>query len=146
MKDLKFFTKVDSDEENWRCNCGKILKQKQNTGWSNLNNHIQSKHSTSDDGFTKQTKVIPLSTMSTNTYCWLVSVCSELKPFSFVESQFTSKYTNLQSISRKTFWEYLHLTVIISELVFSQMTITRDVWLQNITPNDQMHKPNDFEP
>ena len=38
----KFFSHVDNDV--YKCSCGKILKQKQGTGWSNLMQHIRSQY------------------------------------------------------------------------------------------------------
>ena len=53
-----------------------------------------------------------VSKKAQNFYGWLDWVCMELKPFEFVESYFTRKYTNLQPICRKTLMKYMHLTTL----------------------------------
>ena len=43
---LKYFTKMDNSDM-WKCKCGKILKKKQGTGWSNLTDHTRTQHENS---------------------------------------------------------------------------------------------------
>jgi len=48
MSDLKsivkrYFTALEEEGE-WRCKCGKLLKQKKNSGWTNLFNHVKKQH------------------------------------------------------------------------------------------------------
>ena len=40
----KYFTPMENDI--FKCKCGKILKQKKGTGWSNLMVHIRTQHET----------------------------------------------------------------------------------------------------
>ena len=53
-----------------------------------------------------------VSKKAQNLYGWLDWVCMELKPFEFVESDLTRKYTNLQPICQKTLMKYVHLTTL----------------------------------
>ena len=43
---LIYVTKMDNSDA-WKCKCGKILKKKQGTGWSNLTVHIRTQHENS---------------------------------------------------------------------------------------------------
>ena len=44
----KYFTPMENDI--FKCKCGKILKQKKGTGWSNLMVHIRTQHETTPSG------------------------------------------------------------------------------------------------
>ena len=106
---LKWFTQSKSDPEKWECKCGKTFRRKLNTGWTNLHQHIVKQHSEENKNDPKQPKIETLTTKSYDIYCWLDWICGELKPFSFVDSEYTRKYTNLNPITRTTFMKYLKL-------------------------------------
>ena len=80
----KYFTKLQSDV--YKCHCGKLLKRKDGTGWSNLMQHIHTQHG-NDKTSTSDQQVIRFMhcRKSEAVYGWLEWVCMELKPFSFVE-------------------------------------------------------------
>ena len=97
---IKYFEKVQGTEELWKCKCGKELKQRKGTGWSNLHTHIKVQHGLQEDGADKNQKTIThpsfglINKQALNIYSWLDWICNDLKPFSFVESENTRKYTN----------------------------------------------------
>ena len=75
-----------------KCVCGKVIKQTKNKVYTNLLNHVKSAHPN------YQKKVYPSENQidafagfvsTPGFYAWLDWVCSELKPFSFVDSQCT---------------------------------------------------------
>lgn len=57
---MKFYTEViDADKplvSTWRCKCNTLIKQKKNKGYTNLLNHILSKHKEEYDQMEKQTE------------------------------------------------------------------------------------------
>ena len=118
---IKYFEKVQGTEELWKCKCGKELKQRKGTGWSNLHTHIKVQHGLQEDGADKNQKTIThpsfglINKQALNIYSWLDWICNDLKPFSFVESENTRKYTNLEKNSRNTFLKYLNLVTEATE-------------------------------
>ena len=54
-------------------------------------------------------KVLENCKKSQTIYGWLEWVCLELKPFAFVESEYTRKFSKFGIISVKTFEKYMHL-------------------------------------
>ena len=112
---IKYIERVQGTEKLWKCKCGKELKQRKGTGWSYLHTHIKVQHGLQEDGDDKNQKTIThpsfglINNQALNIYSWLDWICNDLKPFSFVESENTRKYTNLEKISRNTFMKYLNL-------------------------------------
>ena len=53
---IKYFEKVQGTEELWKCKCGKELKQRKGTGWSNLHTHIKVQHVIHENGADKNKK------------------------------------------------------------------------------------------
>merc|ERR1712062_685144 len=103
---LKYFTPLENDI--YKCSCGKILKQKKGTGWTNLMAHIRSQHDVTGDS--KQNTLSFMHSKKTETiHGWIEWICMELKPFAFVESEYTRKYSKLEKISRHTLEKYMHL-------------------------------------
>ena len=49
---LKYFKLVENDI--WKCSCGKILKKKQGTGWTNLMTYIRAQHENQQEAKTSQ--------------------------------------------------------------------------------------------
>ena len=84
----KYFTKLENDV--YKCHCGKLLKRKDGTGWSNLMQHIRSQHGNDNTSISDQQTLRFMHCRKSETvYGWLEWVCMELKPFSFVESSLT---------------------------------------------------------
>ena len=102
---LKYFKRQPTSDDHWICSCGKVLKQRKNTGWSNLMSHINLQHGDlwkgKENKEPKQTTIEISSAKAKCVYSWLEWVCMELKPFSFVESELTRKYSLLSPISKK---------------------------------------------
>ena len=114
---LKYFKKQDGSADQWVCKCGKTLKQKPSTGWSNLANHIRAQHPEAEQVAENQlritdTDLIKSNKKAINIYSWLDWVITEMKPFSFVDSELTRKYTNLSPICRNTFTKYMESVTI----------------------------------
>ena len=104
----KYFTKLENDV--YKCHCGKLLKRKDGTGWSNLMQHIRSQHGNDNTSISDQQTLRFMHCRKSETvYGWLEWVCMELKPFSFVESSLTRKYSSLDKISVHTLEKYMHL-------------------------------------
>ena len=99
-----------------KCVCGKVIKQTKNKGYTNLLNHVKSAHPNYQkevypsenqiDAFAGFVFVTKVTKKAENYYAWLDCVCSELKPFSFVDSQCTKKYTKLTLICRNTLMKW----------------------------------------
>ena len=53
---IKYFEKVQGTEELWKWKCGKELKQRKGTGWSNLHTHIKVQHVIHENGADKNKK------------------------------------------------------------------------------------------
>lgn len=53
---LKFFTKDDTVEGKWICTCRKEITQHKNTGWTNLTNHVKSRHEEEYKSLTEQVR------------------------------------------------------------------------------------------
>ena len=123
---IKYFEKVQETEELWKSKCGKELKQRKGTGWSNLNTHIKVQHVIHENGADKNLKKIThpsfglINKQALNIYSWLHWICNDLKPFSFVESENTRRYTNLEKILRNRFMKYLNLETESTEKKISK--------------------------
>lgn len=108
LRILSFFKEAVPDSGQWQCVCGKTLKQKKGSGWTNLSNHLNSQHpGWRDDGGGRQTTLETSGFTGTtkkadNIYSWMEWVCVGMKPFSFVTDPLTRKYTNLDDISTNT--------------------------------------------
>ena len=105
-----YFKKDEANDSNWTCKCGKKLRLKTGTGWTNLYNHVKSMYpeymeynisSTSTQqpitqfsGFTHILAPI-IEKSADNMYSWIEWVTCVLKPFSFVENSLTQKYSKL---------------------------------------------------
>ena len=92
----------------FKCKCGKILKQKKGTGWSNLMVHIRTQHETTPSG-PQNTLDFMQCKKSQTIHDWIEWICMELRPFSFVESEYVKKNVKLEAISKNTLQKYMHL-------------------------------------
>lgn len=135
---LKYFSKCDAPNS-WKCSCGKILIQRENTGYTNLFNHIKSQHvdySTESPQPTIDNFAVPKK--AHHIYSWLEWVCVGMKPFEFVENELTRKYSNLEPISVNTLKKYIVLVTKkveekISLLLPSKFAIVIDGWTSHST-------------
>ena len=93
----RYFTPLENDI--YKCSCGKILKQKRGTGWTNLMTHIRTQHDVTD---TKQITLGFCTAKEQTIHGWIEWISMELKPFAFADSEYTPKYTKLEKISRHT--------------------------------------------
>ena len=112
-----YFNKVEAFDSNWTCKCGKELRLKTGTRWTNLFNHVKSIHTeyieyntsststqqpiTQFSGFTHIPGPI-IAKSADNMYSWIEWVTCGLKPFSYVENSLTQKYSKLENFSIKT--------------------------------------------
>ena len=102
----KYFTPMENDI--FKCKCGKILKQKKGTGWSNLMVHIRTQHETTPSG-PQNTLDFMQCKKSQTIHDWIEWICMELRPFSFVESEYVKKNVKLEAISKNTLQKCMHL-------------------------------------
>ena len=51
----KYFSKKDTDSDVWICGCGKELKKRHGTGWTNLYTHLRVQHDVEKTVHDKQT-------------------------------------------------------------------------------------------
>ena len=121
---LKFFQKMpDADGKGlWKCQCGKILKRQEGSGWTNLRMHIISQHPDASKQFEENpengqsTLLDPslglINKKAQNVFAWLDWVCNDLMPFSFVDLPRTRKYSNLNPNCRNTLTKYLNLVTL----------------------------------
>ena len=85
------------------------MKQRKGTGWSNLHTHIKVQLVIHEIGAEKNQKTITHPSFGLNNkqalniYSWLDWICNDIKPFSFVESENTRRYTNLEKNFRESF-------------------------------------------
>ena len=142
-----FFKLLESENDTWLCKCGRKLKQRKGTGWSNLYAHIKVQHQQKSETVANDLPDQPtlshpiygiVSKKAQNLYGWLDWVCMELKPFEFVESDLTRKYTNLQPICRKTLMKYMHLTTLevekaITKSLPDRFALLLDGWTHHST-------------
>ena len=72
---IKYFEKVQGIEKLWKCKCGKELKQRKGTGWSNLHTHIKVQHGIHENCADKNQKTITpfvlINKQALNIYSWL---------------------------------------------------------------------------
>ena len=117
----KHYVILGFERDTWLCKCGRKLKQRKGTGWSNLYAHIKVQHQQKSESVVINLPDQPtlshpiygiVSNKAQNLYSWLDWVCMELKPFEFVESDLKRKCTNLQPICRKTLMKYMQLTIL----------------------------------
>ena len=157
-KIFEYFQEVEPDH--WKCTCGKILKRKKSSGWTNLINHLNSQHSGwnkasdgrqatletsgfsgishSDASAATSTSILSSSTKATNICSWIEWVCVGLKPFNFVSDSLTRKYTNLEPISVNTLKKYMDLLVKrvekkIAQTLPEKFALIIDAWTANST-------------
>ena len=114
---LKYFSVDDATKFTWKCQCGAVIIQKKNTGWTNLANHIKSQYGEDPKSVPTGQATISFAkskratSKGSNIYCWLNWVCSSLKPFSFVDDVLTREYTKLEPISHNSLKKYMELVV-----------------------------------
>lgn len=123
----------------WTCKCGTTRKRQGSGGWSNLAEHIRSNHRLDAESFMKELDSYPeaskvllpptdnstlddhfgsVGEFSNTVYKWLDWVISDDLPFNFVEKGRTKLYSNIKSISSKTFKKYLFkLTDAVKEKI-----------------------------
>ena len=155
----KYFSKKDTDSDVLICGCGKELKKRHGTGWTNLYTHLRVQHDVEKTVHDKQTTLEFfggkfINKKANNIFSWLEWICLELRPFSFVESSLTQKYTTLQPISKNTFMKYLGLVTRKTEEAIARALPTKfallyDGWSSASThyvgimasfPKDQGHE------
>ena len=134
---LKYFTKMDNSDM-WKGKCGKILKKKQGTGWSNLTVHIRTQHENSTPKSNQGTLDFMHCRKSENIYGWIEWVCMDLKPFAFVENELTRKYSCLEKITITTLEKYMHLLTNEVEKVHARelpdkIALMIDGWIRGST-------------
>ena len=127
-----FFKLLENERDTWLCECGRKLKQRKGTGWSNLYAHIKVQHQQKSETVVNNLHDQPtlshpiygiVSKKAQNLYGWLDWGCMELKPFEFVEKDLTRKYTNLQPICRKALMKYMHLTRLEVEKTITKIVV-----------------------
>jgi len=141
----KYFTQLD-DENKWMCVCGKVISQAKNKGYTNLINHLKLLHSDyqmdeknqSLDKFVTIQASSSVSRKAKNYFCWIEWICSELRPFSFVESEYTRKYCSLEPICRNTLTKIMNLVTRrverkITTTLPSVFAIIIDGWTKSST-------------
>ncbi|GAB1602785.1 hypothetical protein Ahia01_000558600 [Argonauta hians] len=109
----RYFIKIEDENDCWICSCGKKLRQKKGSGWSNLMNHIKSQHPEHTNFMESKYGIFVAdnstrSGTSLNLNGWIEWVCVSLKPFSFIEDPLTRKYTNLGFMSNVTLKKYMN--------------------------------------
>lgn len=139
-----YFIQDPDNSSKWKCKCGKVLVQRKNAGWTNLLNHIKSQHPEHNQIVKPHPKLDNFVTVGDNTkkgrniYGWLNWICCDLKPFNFVENEYTRLYTNLDPISENTLKKYVGAVTksvekIISDLLPSKFSIIIDGWTKKST-------------
>jgi hypothetical protein len=118
-----FYTKViDCDsEDQFKCSCGTLRKQKKGSGYSNLMSHLKDKHSDWEEIYNNFIKSNPKSKKPPAghvffihpkvilIHSWLDWVVTDNLPISIVEKETYRNYSNLENISVDTFTKYLKL-------------------------------------
>ena len=71
-----------------------------------------------------------------NLYCWLDWICTEMKPFSFIQSALTQQYSRLTPIALNTFMKYMNLVTKkverkISDELPEKFALVIDGWTKN---------------
>ena len=79
-----FFKLLESENDTWLCKCGRKLKQRKGTGWSNLYAHIKVQHQQKSETVANDLPDQPtlshpiygiVSKKAQNLYGWLDWVC-----------------------------------------------------------------------
>jgi len=114
---VKFYFESIGDGQ-YKCKCGKVRKQKDKTGLSNLINHIKVEHTDYSSEFaaasiecnSSQTKIDSfLCPKSKNIYSWIEWIVMECRELNFCEKDLVRKYTHLSPICRNTLVKYIDL-------------------------------------
>jgi len=139
---LKFFTKVNGQDDVWQCKCGVRRKQRKNTGWVNLVTHIQQQHKCDVEKATEKISSYfggdAVTDKAKNVFGWLDWVCSNLLPFNFVADQKTREYSTLSPISINSLMSYMEkVTKTVEEKISaelpSQFALVIDAWTHKST-------------
>ena len=96
----------------WQCQCKKQIKQKKESGWTNLLNHNKTQHPDYDKDDGKQQRIdkyVSPTKKANNVFGWLEWITVTLKPFAFIECLLTAKYSNMNPMSTKTMKNYMHM-------------------------------------
>ena len=104
---MQFFEKLS--ENIYKCKCGKVLKKAEKTGWSNLMQHIRSQHGDVKTDGAQSSLDFLICKKAENIFHWIEWVVMELKPLTFVESEYTRKNFKLDKISVNSIIKYMHL-------------------------------------
>ena len=108
-----FSLKVGSKTE-YVCKCGK--QRIASNGYSNLKSHIEQEHPEWPEAYQAflnggkgpmDIYVKRASKKAENLHSWIEWVVQGMHPPTFVENQYTRKYSNLESICRKTASKYM---------------------------------------
>ena len=133
-----FFQEVQGSLDEWRCTCGKTLKRRKGSGWTNLVNHLNAQHPGWDYDKAQQSIDSTGATTSkvVTIYSWMEWICVSMKPFTFCTDPLTRKYSKLENISVNTLKKYMDLTVKhvegkISRLLPEQFALILDAWSSN---------------
>lgn len=140
---MKFYTEViDADKplvSTWRYKCNTLIKQKKNKGYTNLLNHILSKHKEEYDQMEKQTEPTLdafIDKKSKDIYGWLNYVLKTNSPISIVDKECVrefSKYGSIYSKTLRTYMEFLRSRILleITKELPNMMGIMFDGWSDN---------------
>ena len=105
-----FFEKTASKE--FRCRCGKTVKQDTSHGYVNLVNHLSRCTPDYEQQMSRSNSRLPFTSSVSkkakrNIYSYLNWIITDGLPFNFVESECTKKYSNLENISRQSIVKHL---------------------------------------
>ena len=136
-----YFTKGEGDD--FKCRCGRIRKQKPGSGYANLMNHVRSEHPTYERDMASQISVISrtcVSRKALNIYNWITWVINGNHPLSFVDNQYTRKYTNLEPISSKTLISYMEkLEKVVENAIKSKLPERFAILIDGWSGEDSTH-------
>ena len=105
----QYFKHLGEDE--YVCECGRKRKQKPNTGFSNLINHLNTDHANWKQNMKlrNQTFLISaeVSAKAYNIFAWIDWIITDNRVLRFVEGELTRKYSNLTPIDTDTLVKYM---------------------------------------
>ena len=106
----KYFEKIGNGL--FKCyECGKTRKQTENSGYSNLINHIKQQHPGWEKCNTQASlNFIKCSKKAQNIHGWLDWIVTDGHPFNFVDKDTTRNYSKLDAICTNTLTKYMDLT------------------------------------
>ena len=141
---LKYFTLHEKETSTWKCSCSKLLVSKRNSGWTNLLRHINKEHGEQINSLEGQSTLsfskneTKISKTGNNYFSWINWICTDLRPFHFVEEELTREYSKLEPICTKTLKKYMdrvtkRVEQKISSLLPEKFSIVLDGWTKKST-------------